>query len=155
MSGISKTNTKAKDHPNNMSPFTHCPLGLTCKVSKSGRVQRKGNKATTEALLPQKGEQEARHTRSIWVRHKRRTFLAFCVRTKMTLYDVTSQVHSWLLSFLSVEKQDTFPAGYENEANNWLPFSTNQRRASTTTNRGAREGTCELRPGLSLLRKFP
>ena len=28
-------------------------------------------------------------------------------------YDVTSQVHSWLLSFLSVEKQDTFPGGLE------------------------------------------
>ena len=51
----------------------------------------------------------------------------------MTLYDVTSQEHAWLLSFLRVEKQNTFPADYENEENNQLPFSTNHRRASTTT----------------------
>ena len=36
-------------------------------------------------------------------------------------------------SFLSVEKQDTFSAGLENEANNRLPFSTSQRRESTNT----------------------
>ena len=48
-------------------------------------------------------------------------------------YDVTSQKHSWLLSFLSIEKQDTLPGRSEKEANYWLPFSTNQRRASTNT----------------------
>ena len=48
-------------------------------------------------------------------------------------YDVTGQEHSWLLSFLRVKKQDTFPAGSENEANNQLPFLTNQRRALTNT----------------------
>ena len=31
----------------------------------------------------------------------------------MTLYDIRSQEHAWLLSFLSVEKQTTFSGGYE------------------------------------------
>ena len=68
----------------------------------------------------------------------------------MTLYDVTSQEHAWLLSFLSVEKQDTFPAGYENEANNRLPFSTNQKRASTTAEEPGKQ-CCQV--GCSKIRK--
>ena len=68
----------------------------------------------------------------------------------MTLYDVTSQEHAWLLSFLSVEKQDTFSAGYENEANNRLPFSTNQRRASTTAEEPGKQ-CCQV--GCSKIRK--
>ena len=62
----------------------------------------------------------------------------------MTLYDVTSQEHTWLLSFLRVEKQNTFPADYENEENNQLPFSTNQRRASTTTEELGKQ-CCQVR----------
>ena len=47
-------------------------------------------------------------------------------------YDVTIQSHSRLLSFLSIEKQDTFSGRSEKEANYRFPYSTNQRRASTT-----------------------
>ena len=48
-------------------------------------------------------------------------------------YDVTSQEHSWLLSFQSIKKEDSFSGRSEKEANYWLPFSTIQRRASTNT----------------------
>ena len=48
-------------------------------------------------------------------------------------YDVTIQEYSWLLSFLCLEKQDTFSGGSEKEANYRLPFLTNQKRASTNT----------------------
>ena len=68
----------------------------------------------------------------------------------MTLYDVTSQEHSWLFSFLSVEKQDTFSAGNKNGANNRLPLSTNQRRASTTEE--PRKQCCQV--GCSKIRKI-
>ena len=53
------------------------------------------------------GETQAKHFLGYC---KQRTFLAFCVRTKMTLYDVRSQEHAWLLSFLSVEKPNMFLA---------------------------------------------
>ena len=84
--------------------------------------------------------------RRILARHKRRKCLAIgseelsCLSVcapKWTLCDVTSQEHAWLLSFLSVEKQDTFSAGYEIEAKNRLPFSTNQK--SINNIRGAWE----------------
>ena len=53
-----------------------------------------------------------------------------CVRTKMTLYDVTSQEHSSLLPCRSVQKQTTFSAGYERKRESGFLFSTNQRRTS-------------------------
>ena len=53
------------------------------------------------------GERQAKKVLGYW---KRRTFWAFCVRTKMTLYDIRSQEHAWLLSFLSVEKPSMFLA---------------------------------------------
>ena len=39
------------------------------------------------------GETQAKHFLGYW---KRRTFLAFCVLAKTTLYDVRSQEHAWL-----------------------------------------------------------
>ena len=51
------------------------------------------------------GERQAKKVLGYWLR---RTFLAFCVSTKITLYDIRSQEHAWLLSFLSVEKPSMF-----------------------------------------------
>ena len=53
------------------------------------------------------GERQAKKVLGYW---KRRTFLAFCVCTEMTLYDIRSQDHAWLPSFLSVEKSSMFLA---------------------------------------------
>ena len=53
------------------------------------------------------GERQAKKVLGYW---KRRTFLALCVCTKITLYDIRNQEHAWLLSFLSVEKSSMFLA---------------------------------------------
>ena len=53
------------------------------------------------------GETQAKHFLGYW---KRRTFLAFCVRTKMPLYDVRSQEHAWLFDAQKGEKPSMFLA---------------------------------------------
>ena len=53
------------------------------------------------------GKTQAKHFLGYW---KGRTFLAFCVRTKMTLYDVRSQEHAWLFNAQKGEKPSMFLA---------------------------------------------
>ena len=92
---------------------------------------------TSASLKASFGETQAKKVLGYW---KRRTFLAFCVRTKMKLYDIRSQEHAWLLS-LSVEKQTSLTAGYEKKpaASNWLPFF-DQSEKSIVTTRGVTHG---------------
>ena len=100
-----------------------------------------------ESLKAYFGETQAKKVLGYW---KRRTFLAFCVPIKLRLYDVTSQEHSSLLSFLSVEKQTTFSAGYEMKREIGFLFSTSHRRASTTTAEPGKQ-CCQV--GCSKIRK--
>ena len=81
------------------------------------------------------GETQAKKVLGYW---QRRTFLAFCVRTEMVLYDAGSQEHAWLLSFLSVEKQTTFSAGYEEKRETGFFFRP-IREEHRNKNSGARE----------------
>ena len=53
------------------------------------------------------GETQVKHFLGYW---KQRTFWAFCVRTKMTLYDVRSLKHAWLSDAQKGEKPSMFLA---------------------------------------------
>ena len=54
---------------------------------------------------------------------------SLCVRARMTLYDIRSQEHSSLLSFLRGEKEISSKGGFGEKIESGFFFSTNQRRA--------------------------
>ena len=101
-------------------------------------------------LKASSGETQAKKVLGYW---KLRTFLAFCVCTKMTLYDIRSQEHAWLLSFLSVEKETSLTDGSEEKK---VASFINQSEKSTSIFRPIREkhrnNNKQLRRGLVLAR---
>ena len=55
------------------------------------------------------GETQTKKVLGFW---KRSTFFAFCVRARMTLYDIRSQEHSSLLSILKGENETSSKGGF-------------------------------------------
>ena len=69
----------------------------------------------------------------------------------MTLYDIRSQEHAWLLSFLSVEKQ-TLTGGYEEKRNQKLAsFFDQSEKSIVITLAEPRKQCCQV--GCSKIRK--